>query len=183
MRDKLSKKYNVILGLFIGFILYQFVMQEGYAILVGIEQRKGDIDIQVNSNGLIFFQCVAIATFIITVCVFCSRKFRNINFDKISVYIILTLILSIIITFEIIFMMFKGIHKFFPKVFEVIDTNYFISMNVALSIFIFGVIIFLITFTLFINRKVNYIKLLTSEVQKLKEDEFGKTIKVKGEDE
>ena len=183
MIDKLSKKYNVILGLFIGFILYQFVMQEGYAILVGIEQRKGAIDIQVNSKGLLFFQCAAIAAFIITVCIFCSKKFRNINFDKISVYIILTLILSIIITFELIVMIVASVHKFYPNLFEAIGNNYFVSINLAFIMIILGVIIFLITFILFINRKVKYIKFLTKEVKNIKEEGFGKTIKVKGEDE
>lgn len=183
MIKKLKIKYNIILGVLIGFVLAQFVIVESYAILVGIQQSEGTLGFEINPQSLMTFQWIALFVFIVTVGIFCTKRFRNINFNKISVYITLVLILSIVVTFEALLIIFTNVNRFFPKIINYIETNYFVSVNLAFIMIILGVGIFLTTFTLLINRKVKYIKFLTKEVKNIKEEGFGKTIKVKGEDE
>lgn len=183
MIKKIRIKYNVILGILIGLILAQFIITEGYAVLIGVQQNQGILGSEINIKSLKVFQLIALLVFIFTVGLFCTKRFRNINFDKISVYIILVLILSIFITFEALFIIFASINKFFPKIIYYIGTNYFISVNFAFIMIILGVSIFLISYILLLNVKVKYIKFLTSEVKNIQSEGFGKTIEVKGSDE
>lgn len=183
MIKNLKMKYNIILGVLIGIILAQFVIAEGYAILVGIQQSKGTLGHEINPKSLMTFQWIALFVFIFTVGIFCTKRFRNINFNKISVNIILVLILSIVVTFESLFIIFISINKFFPEIIHYIEVNYFVSLNFAIIMIILGVGIFLTIFILLLNIKIKYIKFLTKEVKNIQEEGFGKTIKVKGEDE
>lgn len=183
MIKNLKIKYNIILGVIIGFILAQFVIAEGYAILVGIQQAQGTLGFEINPKSFKTFQWIALFVFIVTVGIFCTKRFRNINFNKISVYIILVLILSIVVTFEALFIIFASINRFFPKITYYMGTNYFIYVNFAFIMIILGVSIFITIYILLLNIKVKYIKFLTKEVKNIQEEGFGKTIKVKGEDE
>lgn len=169
-------RYNYIFGVIIGFILAQIIIAEGYAILIYAE---GGITYS-NVNK---FQIVALIAFIGTIGIFSTKRFRSINLNKISIYIMLTLILSLVVTFEGMFILIAIVNKFFPEVIYYVQRNYFVSMNSAFLMIAFGIGIFLTTFILLLNRKVKYIKFLTKEVKTIKEEGFGKTIKVKGEDE
>ena len=183
MIKKLKLKYNVILGVLIGFILAQFVIAEGYAILVGIRQNKGNLEFDIMSQNIRVFQLIALFVFIGTVGIFFTKRFRSINFNKINLYITLSLILSILATFEILLAISAVFVRFFPEIIYYITSNYFVSINVVFIMIILCIGIFLTIFILLLNRKVKYIKFLTKEVKIIKEEGFGKTIKVKGEDE
>lgn len=183
MIKKFKVKYNIILGILLGFILAQFVIAEGYAILVGLQQMAGETSISLDSNVIIKIQWLSLAVFIGTICIFCTKKFRNINFNKISVYITLVLILSIVITFEILFIIIVLVDRYFPVIIYYVTTNYFVSVNITFIVILLGTSIFFTTFILLLNRKVKYIKFLTKEIKSINEEGFGKTIEVKGEDE
>ena len=56
-------------------------------------------------------------------------------------------------------------------------------MNMIYIVVLLGIAVFLLVFTLFVNKKVKYIKFLSSEVKVIKDEDFGKTIEVRGQDE
>lgn len=171
-------KYNLILGILFGIIISQMIMVEGYAILVVKQQNTGVINI--NDTYLKVF---AIVIFIITVLVFNTKPFRKINFEKLSIYLILVVLISIITTIEgVLFISAIGM-KIFPQIGKYLGVDYFFSINLFYLISFIGISIFLIVFLFLVNRKVKYIKFLTKEVKRIKNEGFGKTIKVKGGDE
>ena len=180
---KLKKiKYNLILGVLIGFFLAQLVIAEGYAIIVGKSQNNIEIlkKIPLDIND---FKIIAILVFILTILIFCTKKFRKINFNKISIYLLLVFIISCIAAIEGVFILIATTFKLYPNIEKYIGIDYFMSINMFYFICFIGLTIFLVTFLLLVNRKVNYIKFLTKEVKVIKNKGFGKTIKVKGEDE
>lgn len=183
MIKRFKIRYNIILGVLIGFIVAQFVITEGYAIIYGIHPSEEILSLDAMPQSMIFFKLLALFLFIVTVGIFCTKRFRNINLNKISVYITLSLILSIVVTFEALFIILTIIGVFFPEIMYYLETNYFVSVNLVFIAIILGIGIFLTIFILLLNRKVKYIKFLTKEVKTINEDGFGKTIKVKGEDE
>ncbi|MCF0148253.1 MAG: HAMP domain-containing histidine kinase [Clostridium sp.] len=177
MIDLRKNKYNLILGVIIGFLLAQLVILEGYAILI----TKENIGVLTREENVI--KILAAIVFLLTILIFNTKRFRNINFDKISIYLTLVVIISIVVTIEgIIFLSIITV-RIFPDIYNYILENEFFSINLAYLVFALGVSIFLITYTLLVNRKVKYIKFLTKEVKIIKEEGFGKTIKVKGGDE
>ncbi|MEG2656864.1 MAG: HAMP domain-containing sensor histidine kinase [Clostridium sp.] len=183
MIKKFKIKYNIILGVLIGFILAQFVIAEGYAIITVLQLNNGTSDFDIIPKSVYFFKYLALFVFIVTIGIFCTRRFRTINFNKISLYITLSLIFSIVVTFELLFIILTITVEAFPKITYYLETNYFVSVNLAFIMIIIGIGIFLTTFILLLNRKVKYIKFLTKEVKSIQEDGFGKTINVKGKDE
>ena len=70
-----------------------------------------------------------------------------------------------------------------PNVIDFISNNYLVSINSVYFIILLGIGTFLFVFLTLVNRKVKYIKFLTKEVKRIKDDGFGKTIEVKGNDE
>ncbi|MGG7178365.1 sensor histidine kinase [Clostridium paraputrificum] len=180
---KLKKiKINLILGVVVGFLLSQIIIVEGYAILVA-NQQKENIDLGLPVEGVNFFKIIAFIMFLATVLIFNTKKFRNINFNKISIYLILTVIVSIIAGIEMVIIIISIVFKIFPNFIEYIRTNYFVSINSAYMLFFLGVGTFIFVFLLLVNKKVKYIKFLTKEVKVIKDNGFGKTIEVKGKDE
>lgn len=174
-------KMNLILGVFIGFILYQIIVAEGYAILV--EKQQNNIDLGVPIEGLSFFKILAFIIFIGTIIVFNNKRFKNINLNRISIYLLFTVLISIFIAIEVVFCIMAFVFKIYPNIGEYIIGNYFISINSFYLIVFLGVSIFLIVFLWLVNRKVKYIKFLTKEVKVIELNGFGKTIEVKGRDE
>lgn len=175
-------KMNLILGALIGLILSQIIIGEGYAILLASQQGK-NIDLGIPVEGETFFRILAFVVFIFTILIFNTKKFKNINFNKISLYLILTFIVSIIAGFEIVLIPLAIILNVFPNVIESISNNYLISINATYMLILLGVGTFLFVFLSLVNIKVKYIKFLTKEVKVIKDNGFGKTIAVKGEDE
>lgn len=176
-------KYNLILGALFGFILAQMIMVEGYAVLVAKQQNTGVININLFNIDDTDFKIFAIVIFIITILLFNTKPFRKINFEKLSIYLILVVLISIIMAIEgLLFISVIGL-KVFPQIKKYVGIDYFFSINLFYLICIIGISIFLIVFLFLVNRKVKYIKLITKEVKIIKDEGFGKTIKVKGGDE
>ncbi|GAA0777462.1 hypothetical protein GCM10008908_32680 [Clostridium subterminale] len=175
-------KMNLILGVLVGFLLSQIIIGEGYAILVA-NQQSGNIDLGLPVEGVNFFKILALVVFLATIIIFNTKKFRNINFNKISLYLILTVIVSIIAGVEIVIIIISIIFKVCPNVIEYIVNNYFIAINSGYMLFFLGVGTFLFVFLVLVNKKVKYIKFLTREVKVIKDNGFGKTIEIKGKDE
>ncbi|MDU5108550.1 ATP-binding protein [Clostridium sp.] len=176
-------KYNLILGVLIGFVLAQLVIFEGYAILSLKENGVGIISINLQNQDIVYFKILAIILFLATIVIFNTKRFRKINFDKISIYLILVVLISIITAIEGTILLSTIVIRIFPNIMNYLGVNDFFSINMAYLFFFIVIAIFLITYVLLVNRKVKYIKFLTNEVKIIKEEGFGKTIKVKGDDE
>ena len=177
------KKYNLIFGGIIGFVLAQIVLTEGYAILAARQQVNAMISINLGKDFNNFLKILSGIIFISTVLIFNTKKFKNFNLDRIGLYLILVVLISIIVTFEFAFIVVVIIMKIFPNVEYYMNNNYFLSINIFYLICFISVSVFLITFILLVNIKVRYIKYLTKEVQVIKNEGFGKTVQVKGGDE
>lgn len=175
-------KMNLILGVLVGFLLSQIIMGEGYAILLA-SQQNGNIDLGLPVEGVNFFKILAFVVFLVTIIIFNTKKFRNINFNKISIYLILTVIVSIIASVEIVIITISIIFNVSPNVIKYIANNYFTAINLGYMFFFLGVGTFLFIFLVLVNKKVKYIKFLTKEVKVIKDNGFGKTIEIKGKDE
>ena len=182
---KLKKvNYNLILGVLLGFILAEIVIFEGYAVIAGMEQNIELIGAGLTSNIIMKrFQAVSAIVFILTVLIFNSKKFKRINMDRISIYLILVILVSIVVAAQGTMFICCIIFKIYPYMQIWINKNDFILLNIAFLTVFMGIALFLITFVLLVNRKVSYIKFLTKEVKIIKNDGFGKTIKIKGGDE
>ena len=178
---KLKKvNYNLILGTLLGFVLAQIVILEGYAIIAQKEKNIEMISTDFSNLVMRKFKIVAVLVFLFILILFNTKKFKKIRLDKISVYLILVILISIFVAVESAFLLFSIMFKIYPQIIEI---EPFFLINISYGIFILGIIIFLITFVLLVNRKVSYIKFLTKEVKVIKNEGFGKTIEVKGGDE
>ncbi|UZP02610.1 HAMP domain-containing histidine kinase [Clostridium botulinum] len=188
MIDFKKVRINLIWGIIIGFFLSQVIIAEGYAILVFRQQNSsGDVALPfeeiVGFEGIAEFRILAFIVFIATIAIFNTKKFRKINLNKISIYLILVVIIAVVVAIEAVLIIISIIFKGYPNIQEYIGRDYFISINIFYIISFLGIAIFLITFVSLVNRKVKYIKFLTKEVKVIKDEGFGKTIKVKGKDE
>lgn len=183
MKKKIKLRYSLTLGIFIGFFLAQLVFAEGYAILVEIQQKNATIVMGFSEVATQNIRLLAIVVFIITVCIFCTKRFRELNLNKMSIYLILVVVISIVAAIQGVMILVAIVMKLNPNIQYLLGVNYFISINFFLLFSFVGVAIFLATFIFFVNRKVKYIKFLTEEVSFIKEKGFGQTIEVKGEDE
>ncbi|WP_321993574.1 HAMP domain-containing sensor histidine kinase [Clostridium butyricum] len=177
------KKYNLIFGVIIGFVLAQMVLAEGYAILAAKQQSGEIFDVNLIAGVNNPLNMLALVVFIITVIIFNTKIFGKINLNKIGLYLILVVLVSIIVAIQVTFMFCRIIFLLYPNFEYKISNNYFFSINIFYIVAFIGIATFLITFTLLVNIKVNYIKYLTKEVKIIKNEGFGKVIKVKGGDE
>ncbi|NFL85011.1 HAMP domain-containing histidine kinase [Clostridium botulinum] len=181
MIDFKKVRINLIWGIIIGFFLYQVIVAEGYAILVS-RQEINNWD-HLSIEGIAGFRILAFIVFIATIAIFNTKKFRKLNLNKISIYLILVVIIAVVVAIQAILIIISIVFKGYPNIQEYIGKDYFISINAFYIISFLGIAIFLITFVSLVNRKVKYIKFLTKEVKVIKDEGFGKTIKVKGKDE
>ncbi|EDT73522.1 HAMP domain-containing sensor histidine kinase [Clostridium butyricum] len=177
------KKYNLIFGVIIGFVLAQMVLAEGYAILAAKQQSGEIFDVNLLAGVNNPLKMLALVVFIITIIILNTKIFGKINLNKIGLYLILVVLVSIIVAIQVTFMFCRIIFLLYPNFEYKISNNYFFSINIFYIVAFIGIATFLITFTLLVNIKVNYIKYLTKEVKIIKNEGFGKVIKVKGGDE
>ncbi len=177
-----KNKYNLILGILVGIFLAQIVLIEGSAIMAN-EQNIEFINSDWPSRENIIINASALSVFLLSIIIFNSKAFRKINFDKISIYLFLSLLITLFVTFEGMFILFRIVENIVPNVPKYIANNHLISVNMGFVVIVIGIGIFLVTFVFLVNRKVKYIKFLTTEVKKIKKEGFGKTIEVKGGDE
>ncbi|NFO28786.1 HAMP domain-containing histidine kinase [Clostridium botulinum] len=182
MIDFKKVRINLIWGIIIGFFLSQVIIAEGYAILVS-RQENYSADFGLPFEGIVGFRILAFIVFIATIAIFNTKKFRKLNLNKISIYLILVVIIAVVVAIQAILIIISIVFKRYPNIQEYIGKDYFISINAFYIISFLGIAIFLITFVSLVNRKVKYIKFLTKEVKVIKDEGFGKTIKVKGKDE
>ncbi|WP_125153280.1 sensor histidine kinase [Clostridium rectalis] len=183
MKKKLKIKYNLILGILIGFLLSTLVTVEGYAIILGYKQNNGTVEMGLPYVEIKVLKVLAIVVFIGTVAIFSTKRLREMNFDKISIYLILVVVFSTIIAIQGVIILVTIILKVNPNIQYLISVDYFISINFFFINCFIGILIFIASFVFFVNRKVKYIKFLTKQVNVIKEEGFGKTIEVKGQDE
>ncbi|ACD53444.1 histidine kinase [Clostridium botulinum] len=181
MIDFKKVRINLIWGIIIGFFLSQVIIAEGYAILVSRQQINNWDHLSI--EGIAGFRILAFIVFIATIAIFNTKKFRKLNLNKISIYLILVVIIAVVVAIQAILIIISIVFKRYPNIQEYIGKDYFISINAFYIISFLGIAIFLITFVSLVNRKVKYIKFLTKEVKVIKDEGFGKTIKVKGKDE
>ncbi|MBN1046136.1 sensor histidine kinase [Clostridium botulinum] len=182
MIDFKKVRINLIWGIIIGFFLSQVIVAEGYAILV-FRQQNCSGDVALPFEGITGFRILAFIVFIATIAIFNTKKFRKINLNKISIYLILVVIIAVVVAIEAVLIIISIIFKRHPNIQEYVAKDYFVSVNIFYIISFLGIAVFLITFVSLVNRKVKYIKFLTKEVKVIKDEGFGKTIKVKGKDE
>lgn len=182
MIKKIKVRTNLVLGALIGFILSQIVIMEGYAIIAATQQRN-NFGAEIQNDEINIFKVLAVIVFISTIIIFNTKKLKNISLNKISIYLISAVVVAAVIAIEAIMIISVTCLKLFPDLQYYFINDYFISVNMVYLLIFLGIVIFITISILFVNRKVKYIKLLTSEVKAIKDEGFGRTIEVKGNDE
>lgn len=173
---------NLILGVLMGILFATMIMVEGYVILASREMANGLV-YEIAAKDLSIFKIIAVLVFMITIILFNTRKIKSMNLNKIGIYLILSVIGALIAAIEFIALGMTCVVKFMPDVTSYVTENYLLAMNMIYIVVLLGIAVFLLVFTLFVNKKVKYIKFLSSEVKVIKDEDFGKTIEVRGQDE
>lgn len=173
---------NLILGVLMGILFATMIMVEGYVILSSREMANGLV-YEIAAKDLSIFKIIAVLVFMVTIILFNTRKIKSMNLNKIGIYLILSVIGALIAAIEFIALGMTCVVKFMPDVTSYVTENYLLAMNMIYIVFLLGIAVFLLVFTLFVNKKVKYIKFLSSEVKVIKDEDFGKTIEVRGQDE
>ena len=173
---------NLILGVLMGILFATMIMVEGYVILASREMANGLV-YEIAAKDLSIFKIIAVLVFMVTIILFNTRKIKSMNLNKIGIYLILSVIGALIAAIEFIALGITCVVKLMPDVTSYVRENYLLAMNMIYIVVLLGIIVFLLVFTLFVNNKVKYIKFLSSEVKVIKDEDFGKTIEVRGQDE
>lgn len=173
---------NLILGVLMGILFSTMIMVEGYVILASKEMRNGGL-YEIVAEDLSIFKIIALLVFIATIIIFNTQKIKRMNLNKIGIYLILSVIGALIAAIEFIALGMTCVVKLMPDVTSYVRENYLLAMNMIYIVVLLGIVVFLLVFTLFVNKKVKYIKFLSSEVKVIKDEGFGKTIEVRGQDE
>ena len=173
---------NLILGVLMGILFSTMIMVEGYVILSSREMANGLV-YEIAAKDLSIFKIIAVLVFMVTIILFNTRKIKSMNLNKIGIYLILSVIGALIAAIEFIALGMTCVVKFMPDVTSYVTENYLLAMNMIYIVVLLGIAVFLLVFTLFVNKKVKYIKFLSSEVKVIKDEDFGKTIEVRGQDE
>lgn len=173
---------NLILGVLMGILFATMIMVEGYVILASREMANGLV-YEIAAKDLSIFKIIAVLVFMVTIILFNTRKIKSMNLNKIGIYLILSVIGALIVAIEFIALGMTCVVKFMPDVTSYVTENYLLAMNMIYIVVLLGIAVFLLVFTLFVNKKVKYIKFLSSEVKVIKDEDFGKTIEVRGQDE
>ena len=173
---------NLILGVLMGILFATMIMVEGYVILASREMANGLV-YEIAAKDLSIFKIIAVLVFMVTIILFNTRKIKSMNLNKIGRYLILSVIGALIAAIEFIALGMTCVVKFMPDVTSYVTENYLLAMNMIYIVVLLGIAVFLLVFTLFVNNKVKYIKFLSSEVKVIKDEDFGKTIEVRGQDE
>ena len=173
---------NLILGVLMGILFATMIMVEGYVILSSREMANGLV-YEIAAKDLSIFKIIAVLVFMVTIILFNTRKIKSMNLNKIGIYLILSVIGALIAAIEFIPLGMTCVVKFMPDVTSYVTENYLLAMNMIYIVVLLGIAVFLLVFTLFVNKKVKYIKFLSSEVKVIKDEDFGKTIEVRGQDE
>ncbi|MDU1411807.1 MAG: HAMP domain-containing sensor histidine kinase [Clostridium sp.] len=173
---------NLVLGIIVAYILSLAIIGEGSWIIYLFVADKVAIN-----EGLIRIVSIIVA---ILVFIFVITKFKKLKSDKLNLYFISSIIVSLFITIQI-FTIGVYLISIFVRQFDIARLTRF--WETSLGTFILGnfivlsliglIGVFLISFIFFINRKVKYVKYITREVKKIEAEGFGKTIDVKGNDE
>ena len=173
---------NLILGVLMGILFATMIMVEGYVILASREMANGLV-YEIAAKDLSIFKIIAVLVFMVTIILFNTRKIKSMNLNKIGIYLILSVVGALIAAIEFIALGMTCVVKFMPDVTSYVTENYLLAMNMIYIVVLLGIAVFLLVFTLFVNKKVKYIKFLSSEVKVIKDEDFGKTIEVRGQDE
>ena len=119
------KKYNLILGILVGILLAQIVLIEGSAIVAN-KQNSEFINSAWMSRENIIINAISFSIFLLSIIIFNSKAFRKVNFDKISVYLFLSLLITLFVTFEGMFILFRIVENIVPNALDYIANNNFI---------------------------------------------------------
>ncbi|SHH35589.1 His Kinase A (phospho-acceptor) domain-containing protein [Clostridium collagenovorans DSM 3089] len=175
-------RLNLVLGVLVGFFIYQFAICEGFAVLVAKHQGTGGL-LEIPSKDIVVLRVLALILFGVIILAFNTKKFKKINLNKMSLYLVFSIIVSVIVAIECCVITMSFILRLYPNIDKIMMNNYFLAINSVFLLIFFGVGIFLSIFVMLVNRKVKYIKFITKEVKLIKDEGFGKTIEVKGKDE
>ncbi|MGL5351959.1 MAG: sensor histidine kinase [Clostridium sp.] len=167
---------HLILGIIVGLIISGFIIVEGSWVYYTLITNGITIDV-VKFNRLVII--IAVIFFITSIVVFNSKKLKKINLNKISSYLLISVLMSIVGSIIFILIVSKLLGFLYSDgEITILDLNI-----VVITMFIGSILSFIIIFLLLVNKKVAYIKFLTKEVKIIKDEGFGKTITVKGKDE
>lgn len=171
--------YHLILGILIGLVLAQFVLLEGFALTTEFNPATGLLSVSKMKGSYL----LAAIVFLLTVLLFQTKWVKKWNLNRISIYLILVILISIVVAIQGTLFLCMIISKVYLNFETLITNNYFFMVNSVYAIIFSGITLFLLTFVLLVNKKVSYIKFLTKEVAAMKYKGFGNTIEVKGGDE
>lgn len=173
---------NVFVGVLLGYIFWLLIQVETFFINYYLEKNNLQLHM-----GLVKVLSVSLGIIVFIIVV---KKFYSLKIEKLNFYFISSIIFSIVITIEL-FTFGIFIYNFISSKIRSISYDKFLASDVGSFIMgnfivlnlLFLIGIFLVVFTLFMNRKVKYIKYIALEIKKIEEEGFGRTLKVKGNDE
>ncbi|HCW54799.1 MAG TPA: sensor histidine kinase, partial [Clostridium sp.] len=132
MRIKFKRiNYNLILGVLVGYILSQIAMFEGYALGIQKNENTGIIDINLSNPALIKLRIAAFCVFVLTVILFNTKKFKKINFNRLNIYLVLVILVSIVVTVQGIIGAVIIIFMIPPNIQNYISSNNFLLANLV----------------------------------------------------
>ncbi len=173
---------NLILGIIIAYLLSFAIISEITWISYLFIAKKFPIN---DTLLKLISMIIGLIIFVIAI-----KKFNKVKTDKLNLYFISSIIGSLFVTLQVFsiglyfisnFVMLFDMEKL--TIFLETTTGTFILGNFIILSLLLLTGIFLICFTLLINRKVKYIKYITKEIKKIEAEGFGRTIDVKGNDE
>lgn len=180
MRKPWKYGINALIGLIAGFVLYQFIVFEGYTYLTAIHGISG---LEESAIGITGFKFIGFIVLILTYVFFNTGRMNKVNFNRISIYLILSVIGALVAALEFMFLSGRTVTYLAPDLEQYVQNNSFLFTNLAFIFIIAVILVFLGVFWILVNRKVRYINFLTKEVKEIKNKGFGKTIEVRGRDE
>ena len=173
---------NLILGIIVAYLLsFAIISEITWISYLFIAKRFPINDTLLKLISL----TIGLIIFVIVI-----KKFNKVKTDKLNLYFISSIIGSLFVTIQVFsiglycisnFIILFDIEKL-TRFWETTTGTFILGNFIILSLLLLTSI-FLICFTLLINRKVKYIKYITKEIKKIEAEGFGKTIDVKGNDE
>lgn len=170
---------HVVLGGLLGYAVAAFITIEGSWVYWYLESvnKLGSLK---ESDFRIITLPISIVAFIIVFWAFNNKKARKKNFNKINIYLLVSIVIAAVITL-IGFLTIGAI--FINQQYITEDINIFKMNIISVAVIFASMGLFGGVFVLLIKGRVSYIKFLTKEVKKLESNGFGTVIEVRGKDE
>lgn len=179
MKQNRFRVINILLGLLVGGIVAFLIYVQGNYIVVYLVMSNHS-----SKSAEINVICTAI---IVPIFYLIMRYFISIQRKKLTLYLIFSVLTAFLLSILFPLLIVRIVSSFFSitDYLAFLDTEFgqLLVYNLGFYFIMLIIAIFIITFMIFVNRKVKYIQYISSEVKKIETEGFGRKILVKGNDE